>query len=174
MDKKKLIGTIVGVIMFALLIAGATYAWLTLNVTVTNGTYNTKTKNFVINYVGGQSIKNTVQTSNPTTTVLTQETNVSVATDGWVAVKASKPAATAKASDFSIKLHITNNEITSSALSYAVCKGNCPENVPLATISDGFATCARGVASCGMIAGNQSNKDIVLYTELETEDFLDD
>ena len=29
MNKKKLIGTIIGVVAFAALIAGATYAWLT-------------------------------------------------------------------------------------------------------------------------------------------------
>lgn len=44
MDKKKLIGTIIGVTMFAALIAGATFAWLTFSATITNGSYNTGTK----------------------------------------------------------------------------------------------------------------------------------
>lgn len=58
MDKKKLIGTIVGVIAFAALIAGATYAWLSNNLTVTNGVYNLKASNFVINYTNGTAITN--------------------------------------------------------------------------------------------------------------------
>ena len=33
MDKRKLIGTIIGVTMFALLIVGATYAWLSFTAT---------------------------------------------------------------------------------------------------------------------------------------------
>ncbi|MDO4394835.1 MAG: hypothetical protein Q4C23_02520 [Mycoplasmatota bacterium] len=56
MDKKKLIGTIIGVTMFAALIAGATFAWLTFSATITNGSYNTGTKNFVINYDGGTAL----------------------------------------------------------------------------------------------------------------------
>ena len=43
MDRKKLIGTIIGVIFFVALIAGATFAWLTFNANVTNGNYNVST-----------------------------------------------------------------------------------------------------------------------------------
>ena len=72
MDTKKLLGTIIGVIMFALLIVGATYAWLSQTATVTNGTYaNLKTKNFIINYVGGTEVTDTVQTHNATTASIT-------------------------------------------------------------------------------------------------------
>lgn len=56
MEKKKLIGTIIGVIFFVALIAGATFAWLTFNATVTNGNYNTGSRNFVINYTDNGDI----------------------------------------------------------------------------------------------------------------------
>lgn len=50
MNKKKLIGTIIGVVLFAALIAGATFAWLTISLNVTNGDYIYNTTKFVINY----------------------------------------------------------------------------------------------------------------------------
>ena len=168
MDTKKLLGTIIGVIMFALLIVGATFAWLTLAANITNGNYAVGTKNFIINYVGGSAISNTVQTSNATTVEITTEANANATTDGWLAVTASKAATSAKASDFTIKLHVTSNTLTTKALTYAVCKGACPTGVALATVSGEIATCGTGVASCGTIAGNQSNKDIVLHTDNET------
>lgn len=170
MDTKKLLGTIIGVIMFALLIVGATYAWLTISATVYNGTYsNIKTKNFIINYAGGTEITDTVQTSNATTANITSATAAGDSTtDGWLAVTASKEATSAKASDFTIKLHINSSTLTTKALTFAVCKGACPTGVALATVSSGTATCATGVANCGTIAANQSNKDVTLYTDTET------
>lgn len=169
MDTKKIIGTIIGVIMFALLIVGATYAWLTLAANVTNGNYVVGTKNFIINYVGGAEIANTVQTASATTTNITAATGANDSTDdGWLAVTASKTAASAKASDFTIKLHVTSNTLTTNALTYAVCKGACPTGIALATVEGGIVTCGVGVADCGTIAGKQSNKDITLYVDNET------
>jgi len=170
LDTKKLLGTIIGVIMFALLIVGATFAWLTLAANVTNGNYAVGTKNFVINYAGGSAISNTVQTSNPTTMEITTETSAAATTDGWLAVTASKAATSAKASDFTIKLHINSisNPLTTKALTYAVCKGICPTGVALATVTEGIATCAIGVASCGTVDPTMRNQDIVLHTDNET------
>ena len=68
MDKKKMIGTIIGVVAFAALIAGATYAWLSNSLGVTNGVYNLKTMNFVINYTNGTAINNTVPILSSATT----------------------------------------------------------------------------------------------------------
>ena len=56
MDKKKLIGTIIGVVAFIALVAGATYAWLNAAVNVTNGNSVGKTMNFMVNYVNGTAI----------------------------------------------------------------------------------------------------------------------
>lgn len=168
MDTKKILGTIIGVIMFALLIVGATYAWLTLSATVTNGNYTIGTKNFIINYVGGSAISSTVQVSGPKISDITSESSASATTDGWLAVTASKEATSAKASDFTIKLHVNSNALTTKALTYAVCKGACPTTVALATVSSGTATCGTGVTACGTITNGLSNTDVVLYTDTST------
>lgn len=65
-SKKKLIGAILGVVIFAALIAGATYAWLTFNATVTNGVYNGTTKKFIINFTKGADINSVPQLATPT------------------------------------------------------------------------------------------------------------
>jgi len=56
MDKKKLIGTIIGVAAFIALVAGATYAWSQAALNVTGTAYNGKTMNFIVNYTKGQNI----------------------------------------------------------------------------------------------------------------------
>lgn len=56
MDKRKLIGTIIGVAMFAALIAGATFAFLSFTATVTNATYNGTSMNFLVDYTQGTTI----------------------------------------------------------------------------------------------------------------------
>ncbi len=56
MNTKKLIGTILGVIMFAALIAGATFAWLTFGVTIGENVLAGNTVNFVIDYTNGSAI----------------------------------------------------------------------------------------------------------------------
>ena len=168
MDKKKLIGTIIGVTLFIALIAGATFAWLTANATTTNGNYTATTKNFIITYAGGTQINAVKQLSSATTATITSETSAATEGDGWLAVTASKSANSAKASDFSIKLHVTKNNLTTKAVTYAVCNGACPTGVALATVSSGTATCASGVASCGTIAAGASETEIVLLQDTET------
>ena len=57
MNTKKLIGTILGVILFAALIAGATFAWLSGDVSVVNtNTLNTAITNFVVDYTTGSMV----------------------------------------------------------------------------------------------------------------------
>lgn len=160
MDKRKLTVTIVGVILFTLLIAGATFAFLLFTTNITNGNYNTKTKDFNIIYKGGTAVSEMLQTDNPTTSNLSK---------GSLLVTASKTAETAKASSFKINLDITNNTITTKSIAYAVCKNSCPTDVKLATISGSgtstTATCASGVVACGTISGTT---DITLYDDTET------
>ncbi len=55
-NNRKLIGTIIGVIFFAILIIGATFAWLIYTIGVNNGVYNGSTLNFTINYIGGTGV----------------------------------------------------------------------------------------------------------------------
>ena len=169
MDKRKLIGTIIGVLMFAILIVGATYAWLTIAATTTNGNYSATAKNFIINYSGGSQITSTILTSNPTTANITSQTSAGGSTeDGWLAVTASKTANSAKASDFTVKLHVTSNALTTKALTWAICKGDCPTDVALATNNNGTVTCGTGVTNCGAVNSGASNTDITLYADTTT------
>lgn len=168
MDKRKLIGTIIGVIMFAALIAGATFAWFTIAATTTNGNYTASTKNFIINYTGGTSISKVIVTDNATIANITQETDVAETDDGWLAVSASKTANSAKASSFVVKMHVTSNALTTKAVTWAICKGACPTNVKLATVSNGTATCGTGVTNCGTIAAGATNTDITLFNDTST------
>ena len=117
MDKKKFIGTIVGVIFFVALIAGATFAWLTFNASVTNGNYAGSTLNFTYNYTTGTDVtKINILTATPARNAITAGT-------GYVALTASKPAGSAKASKFDLILKTTTNEIgVSNVVKYAVCK----------------------------------------------------
>ena len=121
MDKKKFIGTIVGVIFFVALIAGATFAWLTFNASVTNGNYAGSTLNFTYNYTTGTDVtKINTLTATPARNAITAGT-------GYVALTASKPAGSAKASKFDLILKKTTNEIgVSNVVKYAVCKSATP------------------------------------------------
>lgn len=57
MDYKKLIGTIIGVTLFAILIAGATFAWLTFGVEIVSTNVKTaNTMNFIVQYTKGTNI----------------------------------------------------------------------------------------------------------------------
>lgn len=56
MNTKKLIGTIIGVTLFAVLIAGATFAWLTFGTTVGANTYQGQSMNFIVDYTKGTDI----------------------------------------------------------------------------------------------------------------------
>lgn len=59
MDFKKLIGTIIGVTLFAVLVAGATFAWLTFGTTIVSDNINAaNTMNFLVDYTKGTAIDN--------------------------------------------------------------------------------------------------------------------
>lgn len=57
MNAKKIMGMIIGVTISAVLISGATFAWLTFGTTVTEVTNSGTTMNFVVNYVGGKNVQ---------------------------------------------------------------------------------------------------------------------
>lgn len=57
MNTKKMLGTAIGILLFAALIAGATFAWLTFGVTVGNNVFTGKTLNFVVNFEKGSAVK---------------------------------------------------------------------------------------------------------------------
>ena len=133
MDKKKLIGTIVGVAMFAALIAGATFAWLTITATTTNGTYNGTTMNFIVNYTSGTNVKNLNILSNPTPSSITSE-------NGLIVVKAYRTTASAPGTlNIKFKLESSSSSplITDGAVKYKVCSGSACTGTLTATGSIG-------------------------------------
>ena len=134
MDKKKLIGTIVGVIAFAALIAGATYAWLTNNLTVTNGVYNLKASNFVINYTNGTDITNV-----PILSSATASTAKSLNVKAGLATGSTPGTLTIYLNTTSVDTELLNGPIK-----YSWCKGTCGTN--------DFANHTQTLAASGQIA----------------------
>lgn len=123
MDKKKLIGTIIGVLMFGLLVVGATFAWLQISPAFLNNTVNGKTTNFIVNYVKGTNITKLLILDS--TTVSTS--SFSAGTGGKISIVAYR-ATTSADGDLTIKLNTTtSNAIVSNGelLKYAVCSGAC-------------------------------------------------
>lgn len=127
MNKKKLIGTIIGVIMFGLLMAGATYAWLSFNATVVNAKYNTHTVNYWVNYTKGTDLSDMPILSSTAT-----PSNTLSAT-----ITAVKP--TGSLVDH-LNIHLTtstDNILTKDSdddddgkylINYALCEGTCSES----------------------------------------------
>lgn len=117
MERKKLIGTIIGVTMFALLIVGATYAWLSATIDVNNGTYQLSTRNFIIDYEGGGQIENAPIVA---TATVTPE---ALATANAKKVITAKLMANSIAGKLTLYLTTTKNNLLtqSGALNYAVC-----------------------------------------------------
>ena len=114
MNTKKLIGTIIGVTMFAALIAGATFAWLTFGVTVGNNVYAGTTVNFLVDYTKGSAV----------TDVPMRDSTIITPADAQVlTVKAAKHTGSADGY-VSIKLTTTSdNDLTKSgALRWAICR----------------------------------------------------
>lgn len=155
MNTKKLIGTILGIIAFVALIAGATFAWLSVNANVTNQ-YNGTTKNFIINYTRTGDISNLQQLYNPTKSQITTS-------NGKTTVKASKTASSAPGI-FYLLLDVTQNTFVSDSIVYAVCKSTeCPSTA-LVTIINSTVTCGTNV-TCGVIAGGDNSENIILEDE---------
>ena len=123
MDKKKLIGTIIGVTAFAALIASATYAWLTYNATITNGNYFLGSMNFSVNYTKGTAVNAAPILTNPTASEVTSG-------GGHLAVVASKATGSAPG-NLTIKLNTNASSnatlVSSGALKYAACIGTCTQ-----------------------------------------------
>lgn len=142
MDKKKLIGTIIGVTLFAALIAGATFAWLTFDAEVTNGNYNTTTMDFVINYTKGTDIAADDGTGVP---ILSTATS----TDARGLTVSAYRTATSAEGTLYIKMTSTSTGslTTSGALNYAVCSGTSSDAACTGSLTSG----STGVLATGTV-----------------------
>ena len=169
MNIKKLIGAIIGVTAFAALIAGATFAWISANTAIQNAIFSDTSKNFIITYAGSSDVSGfkQIKSGSATTGAITNASSANVAGDAWAAVTASKTANDAPASSFTVKLNVTENTFKTNAIVWAICKGNCPTSVALATVSNGTATCGTGVSNCGTIA-SETTGEVTLYNDAAT------
>ena len=152
-NKRKLIGTIIGVIFFIILIAGATFALLTYTADVNNGIYNIGTTHFLVDYIGASDITDlTIFDS-------------SIMTDRYAGMNNLKRYVTASKVDIDgtlyIKLHVNDDNdsnllvANAGTIRYAVyVSGDCNN---LDILSD----CA---SSYGLINSLDSNHDAIIFT----------
>lgn len=172
MDKKKLIGTIIGVAMFAALIAGATFAWLTFSATVTNGTYNTGSKNFVINYSGGTALSEMP--------MLTVSGASAVASSGAKVITLSAGLASGSApGNLTITLNTTSTGADSNghisvlpALRYSVAIGTGTPSAPQTISSNTQALILSGSSTTYKISSTTATT-IKVYFWLEASDITE-
>ena len=125
MDKRKLIGTILGIIAFALLIIAATYAWLVFSFNATNSTYNTKMKNFYVDYSNnGGSITDipVLDTGSPATAAVVTVTakKATNSAPGTLTLYLNTDTTVIEE-----EANTTAELLESGAINYAVCVGIC-------------------------------------------------
>ncbi len=164
MNRKKLIGTIIGVIMFGLLMAGATYAWLSFNANIVNATYNGHSVNYWVNYTNGTHIQDI-----PILSATATPTNTQKAT-----ITAIKPVGSLVDH---LNIHLTTeleeaeDKILSSdaaddndgvhLIHYALCKNTCSSNFTSAVATGTINNTS--FSSASIAAGATETLDI--YTD---------
>lgn len=163
MDKKKLIGMIVGVTLFAVLIAGATFAWLTFEANVVNGNYAGKSLNFTYTYGKGTDV------SGISILGATPARNQIAAAKGYVELTVSKPAGSAKASSFNIKLHKTSGTINpENVIRYAVCRSTTATTCNNAATTAIPSTTDTNFVAYGQLGTWDGSSDKTLYSDTTT------
>ncbi len=128
-----MIGTIIGVIAFIALIAGATYAWVTNGITPTNGNYNLGTMKFNVTYNKGTDI--TAATGGvPIVSTPTTENTASLS------VTANKVNGSAPGT---LTISLNTNEtgtdaalLNANVLHYAICVGTCTNTSNLTQVAN--------------------------------------
>lgn len=119
MDKKKLIGLIIGVLMFIALISGATFAWLTFTANFTNSAITGSSRDFTFTYASGTAVSDLVWTTS------SPPRNVIAESKGYITVSATKAAKIPEASSFKIILKKDTMDIkVADLVKYAVCRSN--------------------------------------------------
>lgn len=158
MDKRKLIGTIIGVTMFAVLIVGATYAWLSFTANVTNATANGTTLKYTVNYVKGNNISELPILVTPTTS-----------SAAHVVLTAQKP--TGSIAD-NIKIHLTttssNTLTTSGAVKYVICQGSCNANFTGNTIESVTAKSTKEIYTGTLQDNNTVTYNVYFWIDAAT------
>jgi len=162
MNTKKLIGMVIGIILFAALIAGATFAWLSFTANITNANLTGSSRNFTFTYAQGTAISELLPLTQ------TPARNAITSGKGYITVSATKTANTPRASSFKLILNITETEVgVPGLIRFAVCRhataSNCNNAVstaiPATTPSGGFVA----VGTVNNTTGTQ-----ILYNDTDT------
>ena len=129
MDYKKLIGTIIGVTLFAVLIAGATFAWLTFGTTIVSTNVTTSSSmNFLVDYTQGQTVSDipmldsTLATPEKAAQLSVTAKKHSGSVDGHLIILLTSNATTGKESG------VTADLLTDGIVRWVICRGQCTTN----------------------------------------------
>ena len=159
MDKKKLIGTIIGVIVFGALVAGATFAWFSYSITFNNENYNFSSAKFSIVYGSGTAIGK-VPSFDGTPSKSDFIDTGDNATGGHLSVTA-RTVANSLPGLITIYLYTENTTtaalISSGAINYAVCLGD----------TEISATPYKGTLPTTGVIGNQYNLTTIRGTGID-------
>ena len=161
MNTKKLIGMVIGIILFAALIAGATFAWLSFTANITNATLTGSSRNFTFTYAQGTAISELLPLTQ------TPARNAITSGKGYITVSASKAANTPRASSFKLILNITATEVgVPGLIRYAVCR-----NATASNCNNSASTTIPSSASGNFVAVGTVNNTTgaqELYNDTET------
>lgn len=196
MDKRKLIGTIIGVTMFAALIAGATFAFLSFTATVTDSTYNGTAMNFIVDYQEGTYIEDIPQLRSSTTAAPnTQDITMITPSEAASLVVVAKHHENSAKGYVTIKLTTTSQGLltTDGLVNWVICRDPdvesgtqvddvCGSGFPTSGLSGGAAINS-GVITAGnnntitllsdaALAAGSSNKITPVNTSTETAEYL--
>ena len=161
MNTKKLIGMVIGVILFAALIAGATFAWLSFTANITNATLTGSSRNFTFTYAEGTAISELLPLTQ------TPARNAITSGKGYVTVSASKAEHTPRASSFKLILNITTTEIgVTGLIRYAVCRNATASNCDNAASTTIPSTISDDFVAIGTV--NNTTGTQILYNDTQT------
>ena len=161
MNTKKLIGMVIGIILFAALIAGATFAWLSFTANITNANLTGSSRNFTFTYAQGTAISELLPLTQ------TPARNAITSGKGYITVSASKAANTPRASSFKLILNITETEVgVPGLIRFAVCRHATASNCNN-TVSTAIPASAEGnFVAVGTV--NNTTGTQILYNDTDT------
>lgn len=120
-----MLGGLIGILMFVVLVLGATYAWLNFSANIINGVVNGKTLNYWVNYAKGTDISNIPILVEPTTSTASHVTLTAQRPDGSLADNITIYLTTTS----------TNALTTDGVVRYVICEGACDESFSGNTIN---------------------------------------
>ena len=152
---------VIGIILFAALIAGATFAWLSFTANITNANLTGSSRNFTFTYAQGTAISELIPLTQ------TPAKNATTSGKGYITVSASKAANTPRASSFKLILNITETEVgVPGLIRYAVCRNATASNCNNAVSTAIPASASENFVAVGTV--NNTTGTQILYNDTDT------